>query len=602
MENRKRRSIGIKLVVSFVVTSIIPIILINMFSYYNTSKIVKDNSDDLIQYNLAQTESSLDVYVESYEDILNQIYSDDDVIDLINKINQNEDLVLSKNQLRRALRGFFYAKKHIKSISVITENQTLVFYDSITGSMTRNSWMLNLNMDWQTMYDEIMKTKETYIIPTQKAETSVNEDNYLFHLGHRIVDYRKQNQKIGIVVLSIDEKMLDNICVGERQNLNAFNFIVDRNGSIVSHYDKSQLGVMIDSNGKDREEAYRQFIEEQRPFEGNAVSIHSIHDNKMDWEIVNVSNQNETLSRLKNQQKLMFSIMGISVLVLILVIGLLIRNLTASIRGVVKSMKSAESGEIGARVVINSKMPSEIETIANQYNATMDRLTDSIAKEKQLDEQKREAEITALEAQINPHFLYNMLDTINWIAIGRKEFEISRAITALAVILRYGINHSNGMVTIQEEYEWLKQYLLLQQTRLKDEFVSEVSIQPDAMSVKVHKLLMQPFIENAIIHGFEGVSRKHILKINIWLNMDNGLEIEIYDNGKGMPADMVENINHGIFPDTQERSHIGLRNAYSRIKLYYGEKAHVNLESIEHTFTKVHIMIPDRTKGDAEQL
>lgn len=157
----------------------------------------------------------------------------------------------------------------------------------------------------------------------------------------------------------------------------------------------------------------------------------------------------------------------------------------------------------------------EVETIAVQYNHMMDQVRDSMAKEQELSRQKQKAEITALEAQINPHFLYNILDTINWMAIGKKAFEISRAISALAAILRYGIDNSNGIVTIRDEYEWLKQYLLLQQTRLKEGFESRISIQPEAMEVKVHKLLIQPFVENAIIHGFDGIDRKAVLGVEI---------------------------------------------------------------------------------------
>ena len=206
----------------------------------------------------------------------------------------------------------------------------------------------------------------------------------------------------------------------------------------------------------------------------------------------------------------------------------------------------------------------------------------------------------ALEAQLNPHFLYNTLDTINWIAIGRKEFEISRAITALAVILRYGIDNSNGIVTIREEYEWLKQYLFLQQTRLKDGFESSIEIPPELMEMKVHKLLIQPFVENSFIHGFENIKRIPVLKISMELQQQNRLRILIEDNGKGMPEEIIGQMNKGIFQESGDKNQIGLKNAMYRISLYYEDQAEIQVESREDAYTRIYITLPVITEGDEE--
>ena len=113
--NRSRKSLSVQLIGSFLVTSIIPIVIINLFSYWNILDIVNGNNNDLMKYNLSRTETALDISIESYEDVLYQIYSNDDVIGLMNRINQEEELVVSKNQLRRMLRGYFYVKDYIKN-------------------------------------------------------------------------------------------------------------------------------------------------------------------------------------------------------------------------------------------------------------------------------------------------------------------------------------------------------------------------------------------------------------------------------------------------------------------------------------------------------
>ena len=160
-----------------------------------------------------------------------------------------------------------------------------------------------------------------------------------------------------------------------------------------------------------------------------------------------------------------------------------------SINKLVHLIKRVGKGELSARVEDDEKIPTEIRMVGNQFNVTLDKLQESMKKEKEAHESQKNAEIAALEAQINPHFLYNTLDTIYWMAIDRDEFEISNSITSLAKILRYGIDNSNGITTVKMEYEWLQQYLYLQQTRLKNTFQCEISIPPEIMKWKIHKLL-----------------------------------------------------------------------------------------------------------------
>lgn len=412
------------------------------------------------------------------------------------------------------------------------------------------------------------------------------------------MDFNRQNKNIGIVFLSIDEEMLHNICSGGDSSSVVYSFIVDQEGKLVSYKEKELLGSAVGRPDQDKKEKYQIFAEEQKIFGKDDISIDYVHDEKLNWDIVNVSNRHEVLDEINQQQKITFTTLAVSLGFLIVIIAILTRELTGSIKSVVRIMQSAEEGRPQERVRIDKKMPNEVKVIAYQYNTTMDRLLESVEKEKRLDRQKKDAEIMALEAQLNPHFLYNTLDTINWIAIGRKEFEISRAITALAVILRYGIDDSNGIVTIREEYEWLRQYLFLQQTRLKDEFEINIHIPPELMELKVHKLLFQPFVENSFIHGFENIKRKPVLKISMELWRQDKVRIVVEDNGKGMPGEIADQMNRGIFWESGDKNQIGLKNAMYRISLYYEDQAEIQVESRENEFTRITITLPITTSED----
>jgi len=233
----------------------------------------------------------------------------------------------------------------------------------------------------------------------------------------------------------------------------------------------------------------------------------------------------------------------------------------------------------------------EIETVALQFNETLEKLVYAQQKEKEATDKQREAEIKALEAQINPHFLYNTLDTINWMAIDRDEFDISNAISSLATILRYAITDSNGTVCVRDEIEWLKKYIYLQQFRLKNKFVRIIEVAPEVLDIEIHKLLLQPFIENAIIHGFKGEQDEYILEV--LLRMENeSLTIIIRDNGSGMEPDLVEKINNGQQVKSEEKSHIGMDNAIMRLNMYCEGRAKVHVISELGKGTEITLLLP----------
>lgn len=590
---RKRTKLQTRLILAFLITSMIPLIVVNIFLYYNTSGIVRNNVDELAVANLDQTRSGLDIWLESYQDILFQIYMNDDIVKTVEEINEGKELSINRKQLRRTLRGLFYTKEYIKSITIITQSGEIIFYDLLTGSMTKNSWLDNFGMTPGEIYDMVSQDNMTHIFSTREAYTSAQDTAYLFHLGHRIIDYKKVDKQLGIVMVSVDEQMLREAC-SVQEGGSYFNFIVDREGRLVSYTQDALLGKKIldwTEEEKSRREAYREFLETHEGRETGNLSVYTVYDDKFDWEIVRVSDQNTVVERLKAQQRLIVVVLILSLAALTAVILLLTQSLTGSLRRLVQVMERAGTGELSARMKVDGRTPREVEVISGQFNRMLECLGDSMEKEKKAIERQKSAEIAALEAQINPHFIYNTLDTINWMAIDRDEYEISSSINALAAILRYGINQSNEIVTVRQEEEWLKQYLFLQQTRLKNTFVCEIHVDAQVKEYHIHKLLLQPFVENAILHGFEGVDRTHRLSVQIGREEDD-LHIEIYDNGKGIPKQLVETMNRGEFPKCTEKNHIGMENAITRIGMYYGEQAAVRIESEEDVYTRILITIP----------
>ncbi len=177
-----------------------------------------------------------------------------------------------------------------------------------------------------------------------------------------------------------------------------------------------------------------------------------------------------------------------------------------------------QNGNLDIQVHVDTE--DEMGQIADNFNTMTGKVKNLIAEVTEITQKQKNAEIRALEAQINPHFLYNTLDSINWMAIEKEEYEISKMLRNLGIILRYSINKSNQMVTIAEMADWLEKYVSLQKMRFNNAFICEVYVSEEAKNIRIHKLLIQPFVENAILHGFKGIEGGGILRVDIIMSRE----------------------------------------------------------------------------------
>lgn len=180
----------------------------------------------------------------------------------------------------------------------------------------------------------------------------------------------------------------------------------------------------------------------------------------------------------------------------------------------------------------------------------------------------------------------------------KEEYEISRMVRNLGVILRYSVDKSNKMATVAEMADWLEKYVSLQQMRFNNSFICEIHVQPEAKLMRIHKLLLQPFVENAITHGFKEIEHGGILRVDVLLSEnEDELDIIIEDNGKGMTREAVEKYNNPSVEWQEAARSIGLPNAFSRMRMYYGSRASWNVSSIAEVGTVITLKVP-AMKGD----
>ena len=597
----KKMSFKSKLIFSFIFVSIIPILLVQSISYFNTTSAMKENVNELITYNLAQTEKNLNTTLNSYMDILYQIYTDDEIIELVKKINAETDSAMEISLLRDKLSKLTNSKEGIRSIAILSAGGKTAFYDTLTASSLDSSWM-NKNFEKSEFYRDITSSKGSVLIPTSYASQLGDKKYYLFHIANKMVDFNDiRKDAIGVIVISIDEDIIYRACnevdakKEAKKSVRSVNFIVDKKGYIISFPDKDLIGANISlfdpagTNGQ--EDEYTAAARKISYFDSSSIITNSLTSEKNGWIIVNAVDQSFLFSKVYMTQRLTITFGILALLFSIIIIFYVTRNFSGSIRKILHAMKTAQEGELSVRVELDDD-GDEMSAIAARFNKMIYKINKLVEEVRAATFKQKEAEIRALEAQINPHFLYNTLDAINWMAIEKDEHEISNMLKSLAQILRYSVNKSNSIVKLREEIEWLKQYIYLQQTRFNYSFECFMEVDENVLDFNIHKLLFQPFIENVIIHGFEGINKGGVLDIGI-KGWENSIMIVIRDNGKGIDPETVSKLNS---PDDKEitakGSGLGASNVFNRIKMYYGDSGSWQVESETGKGTTITLKIP----------
>jgi two-component system sensor histidine kinase YesM len=415
------------------------------------------------------------------------------------------------------------------------------------------------------------------------------------------------NKSIGVVVISLDQSVLANACNQSENsslqiaNIKSLNFIVDKSGKIISFPDKKFIGTKLNPvnniYGKDNSQVkYSELVNSASLFKDKHAIINEYTDTTSGWTVVNATSQSYLFGEMYNMQRLSI-FYGFLILIFTLILILYISSsISKSVGKIVDAMKTAQKGELNVQIDIDTK--DEISIIGTSFNKMMVKVNRLIEDVTTATQRKKEAEIRALEAQINPHFLYNTLDSINWLAIEKEEFEISKMLKSLAMILRYSINKSNKFVTVREELEWLNQYIYLQQYRFDYSFKCAVEADESVLDCRIYKLLLQPFIENTIIHGFAGYTGDGLIRISIDNYEEDYVKFIIEDNGVGISEEKLEYLNRDIKNGMEsEENGIGVKNVFNRIRMCYGDRASWLITSTPGNGTTVSIIIPKSLNG-----
>ncbi len=567
---RKTWGLRIQLMLLMLLLTLIPLLIFAVISQVTLYTTMKGSLEDRIRAELDKSNRGLTLTLEKYHTLLYDFATDDTIVAVIEEYNQgDQSLEAAQDVLHRRMKHICHRNEGVSGMAVYAEDGSCIYYDLLSSSSTDSVWIdegLNPAMEGVEAYHPVIPAAEVG-----------EEENYVFSIQRRLIDYQDIHREVGNALIFVDAEVLQEAMEGSGEEL----FFLEKDGMVVSSCREEEIGTAI--------------TEIEIPINRrNDYTVASEFNERSGWNVVAYYPLAQFNQTLWTQAAQLTAIVLVIILLFAAGIYLVTHPVIDSAERLMAAMKRAGTGDYTARVVQEGGIPSEIWEISNSFNAMMEQIGRLETEARKASLEQRNAEISALEAQIDPHFLYNVLDTINWKAISCEEYEISEMVSDLGDILRYAIRNAGGVTTLGQELAWLKKYVRLQQEKIGREIQIFCEISPEAAGTGMHKLLLQPFVENSIKHGLTVPDREPLLILTGTIR-DGELIVTIEDNGKGLDDAAVSILNRD---DYHKEDHFGIENVRKRLHLYYGERAGVRFEAEEGRFTRVILRLPVLEKGE----
>ena len=266
------------------------------------------------------------------------------------------------------------------------------------------------------------------------------------------------------------------------------------------------------------------------------------------------------------------------------------KRICADLKCLSGGMEAVRSGNLGVRMKIPAR--DEIGALADTFNVMMDRIEALMAEVRQKEKLKREAQQDVLASQIEPHFLYNSIDSIQYVAHSRDEKEIEAVAASLSELLRSVLSNHNEFITLWEEKDYIENYLTIERFKYRRPFTVLWDVEEELWSYPVPKLLLQPVVENALIHGIAAMDGDGVINVKIYRQQDTVI-LKVMDNGRGISEGKLEELKqHMASKGKPGFRRIGITNVFNRIQLIYGDGYGGTIDSCEGMFTCVELHLP----------
>ncbi len=572
---------------TFIIIILIAVIL-GTLSYLIYSNYVITEISNVNLRDTRQIKNSIATLQNDIYELSTYICLNDQVQEILNLEDISSVTLDNINKAMEPLAGLLAFKEAISFISIYSKNG-LEYYVSKDGSTGINDLEL---IQKSSIYQRAVELKgRPFWTPLGEEQIFIKNNKNPKIAMFRSVLNMNNFQMQGFLMININLPFIEDIYRDAVENSEGTIIIVDENNEIISLNTSEQ-------NLPDRPALLEKLIPYIDESEGNTIFnltgqemmlTYSTID-QSSWKVIYLVPTNIVLQPVKN---ILF--LTIIVIIFCLIIGFILSMYTSSlltkpINKLLSSMNRVKRGNFKEKV--NFIYQDEIGKLGNEYNEMIDNIHELINRVYRLQLQEKEAELRALQAQINPHFLYNTLDTIYWKAIRKGQDEISEMVYALSRIFRFSLNRGEDFISVQNEKELIENYILLQKKRFADKLEYKIDFEERILNYTIPKLILQPFIENAIIHGAEKSETATLINISGY-SRESKIYFIIEDNGTGIEQSVLEDINNSRNVSSSESgSGYAIHNVNERLDLYYQGDYGLAIDSKAGKGTRVEIIIP----------
>ncbi len=580
-------SIKKKLLLVLYIQILIPLVFIGFFSYKSSEQIITSKSMSyskdilsLIELRLQDTIRNLNIISQDLcndQRIYAALINDDN--NSISKLNDYE----VASQLNNVFLNAAMTRTEIESMCIVTNRKRIFNYDNDPNGSNLKSIV---NENYTRIKNSAEEGKAIWFF---NSRDGVVQNSYLI----RMIYNRDTYKEIGMLVIQINKESLDLVLQGLESEVMQNTTILSEDNDVILYKNKAALDKyvkLIKGVGYDK----NSFIDKR-----NSIFVAHTSLSEPKWRIVTyIPLKQLYLDVVDHRNRIILLCIG-SIMLLSVVSIFMSFDMIKPINQLVKAMKGMNINNISDSF-IDIERRDELGFLHKTFNTMakeIDHLVTWIYREQIT---RKEAELKALQSQINPHFLFNTLESINWMAQLNNVPEISETVSDLSTLMEASIGRDDRLITIEEEFIYIDKYIALLKRRFEDRITLSKEVDPKVLYLKIPRLLIQPLIENAVYHGVENSRGQGIITLTANIREDL-LIIEVIDNGTGISSEDILKLKSGLEMDNdtyfktlgnKKNKSIGIDNVNRRIKLFYGEKYGIKIESRINIYTKVSVTLP----------
>lgn len=527
LKKTMRNSMLLQLFFYYLVGNLLFILFLSSIFYYTSKYIIMNKEIEYTNKNVMSTSRYITLYVEKLQNIINLLSVNADVRNFLTLGNNN-----SKKSIEKMVYSILDNNKGIKNITVIGKN------GSIISSDKNNDMKISANMMKEKWYVDAINNSDMPVFnPVRKDEdSSMNSNSWFLSISRDIKNSKGEN--LGVIVFDIKYEMFERYLRSNAFGRQSDSIIIDNHGNVIYYRDVKCFA---------DKKCLEKFSEKNK---NKDTYLYETQIENTNWNLRSLANTNDLVTLKKNFSHIviiifLFSLAFSSIITFIVI--------TKILKPLIKLENHMQNFENNLREFhLSEKTGYEIQNLVEHFNVMVEKI-----------KYLREYEIKALHSQINPHFLYNTLDTIIWMAEFEDNEKVISITKSLANYFRLSLSNGHEKIPLKDEIMHTKEYLFIQKQRYEDKLSYFFNIEDESLlSIKVPKIIIQPIVENSIYHGIKNLSGNGIITIDVY-RQNSTVNISVKDNGIGFEkAKQFKKSKTGG---------VGIKNVDKRIKFYYGK-------------------------------